>query len=309
MNYTTLSSWGPDKTPPTIKFLITLTSIVAILSATIQSLFDLFALFPGPQKLLSLSWWGLNKGYIWQPFSFLFIQCPQDDLSFFFFVSLIFKMYLLWIIGSTVLEIIGKGPFVRLYLIGGIGAGLLALFSMKLTGQYEMVEGLTPILLILFTVWSMAFPETEIFLLFLIPIKIKWIAASCIGALLLIKLSHGELSDFFLYLFAVFIGYGYAVLVHGWYSPFRFTLRFDLWLSRVAAAVRKKMPFKKRTATKLSRAKPDIVDINSGQPIKDDDAFVDAMLAKISKKGEGSLSWSEKKRLQDISKNKMQDNQ
>lgn len=306
MNYTTLSSWGPEKTPATIKNLIIITILGATLSAGAQGIFDLFNVFPGPQNLLSLSWWGLNHGYIWQPLSFLFIQDAPYGLSFFFFISLFFNMYLLWTIGSTVFQMLGKGPFLRLYLIGGATAGLLALLSMKLSGQYEMLTGITPSLLILFTIWSMAFPETEILLFFLIPIKIKWITVALISILLLISLSHLNISGFVLYFSAVLIGYCYAVIIHSWYSPFPQTLKFDMWLSKMATMLRQKIPFPKRKPQDVKTPNVKIVDI-SGKPLEDDDAFVDAMLVKISRKGEDSLTWSEKKRLKEISNKKMRD--
>lgn len=307
MNYTTLSSWGPEKTPPLIKQLILITCIIAILSAGVQSIFEQFNLFPGPQNFLSLSWWGLEKGYIWQPLSFLFIQQAPDGLSFYFFFTLLFNIYLLWVIGSTLFHMVGTGPFLRLYLVGGIGVGLITLLSMTVTGDYQTLEGMTPSLLILFTIWSMAFPETEILLLFLIPLKLKWIVASIIGAILLISLSHWDLSHFILYLSSIATGYGYAVMIHGWYSPFPFTLKFDLLLTRLATKIRQNIPFRRKKTKEIPSPKANVIDITSGRPIKDDDAFVDAMLAKISKKGESSLTWSEKKRLEEISKNKMKD--
>lgn len=309
MNYTTVSSWGPEKTQPTIKQLIIITCIIATLSAGAQSIFDQFGLFPGPQNFLSLSWWGLHNWYVWQPLSFLFIQDAPGGLSFFFFISLLFNMYLFWIIGSSVLQLIGKGPFLRLYFLGGIAAGFLALLSMKLTGQYDMLTGMTAALLILFTVWSMAFPETEILLLFLFPVKIKWIVVSIIAALSLISLSHWNLTNFVFYLSAVWIGYCYAVMIHGWYSPFPHTLRFDIWLSKVAAQFRKNIPIFKGKTKSVKPSETKIIDLSSQRSIQDDDVFIDAMLEKISKRGENSLSWSEKKRMQEISKNKMKDEQ
>lgn len=301
MNYTTLSSWGPEKTPATIKYLLIFTGTIAVLSAGIQSIFDQFHLFPGPQNLLSLSWWGLKNGYVWQPLSFLFIQQSITGLSFFFFISLLFNLYILWSIGSTVFQVLGKGPFLRLYLIGGAATGILSLLSMLLTGQYEMLAGMGSALLILFTLWSMVFPETEVLFFFLIPVKAKWIVVTIISIILLISLTHFDMTSFTLYLSAVLIAYGYAVMVQGWYSPFPFTLPFDMWLSRLAARIRPWIPMKKGKEVKPTKGK--IIDI--GKPIEDDDAFVDAMLAKISRQGEDSLTWSEKKRLQEISKKKM----
>lgn len=304
MNYTTLSSWGPEKTPSTIKYLVIITAVMAVLSASVQSIFDQFNVFPGPQNIFSLSWWGIMKGFLWQPLSYLFIQETHGGPTFFFFIALLFNLYILWSIGSAIYQVIGKGPFLRLYLIGGMAAGILSLLSMKLTGQQEMLTGIGTAILILFTVWSMAFPETEILLFFLIPVKVKWIVAAIIAMMLLITISHFDITHFVLYLSAVLIGYGYAVMAQGWYSPFPFTLRFDMWLSRVAAKLRRLNPFKgKSKEVKSTEAK--IIDIKTGQATQDDDAFVDAMLAKISRKGEESLTWSEKRRMQEISKKKM----
>ena len=307
MNYTTVSSWGPEKTQPIIKQLIIITCIIATLSAGVQSIFDQFGLFPGPQNFLSLSWLGIKSWYLWQPLSFLFIQDAPGGLSLFFFIGLLFNMYLFWIVGSSVLQLIGKGPFLRLYFLGGIAAGFLALLSMKLTGQYTMLTGMTAALLILFTVWSMAFPETEILLLFLFPVKVKWIVVSIIAALFLISLSHWNLTTFTLYLSAVLIGYCYAVMVHSWYSPFPHTLRIDMWLSKTAALFRKYIPFFKGKSKDVKPSETKIIDISSQHSIQDDDAFIDAMLEKISRRGENSLTWSEKKRMREISKNKMKD--
>lgn len=89
MNYTTLSSWGPEKTPPAVKYLVIFNGIIAVFSASVQSIFDYFSVFPGPQNLLSLSWWGLKNGYVWQPLSFLFVQDSYGGLSIFFYFPVV----------------------------------------------------------------------------------------------------------------------------------------------------------------------------------------------------------------------------
>lgn len=308
MNYTTLSSWGPEKTPATIKHLIITTCCIAIASAAIQDLFDLFDIFPGPQSYLSLSWWGLQRGYLWQLFSFIFVQETSTGLSFSFLVALTFSMLILWSIGSAILDIIGKASFLRLYFFGTFAAAILTLLSILITGQYETIAGITPALIILLTVWAMAFPETEILLFFLIPVKAKWLVISVIGAFLLISLSHLDFSSLFLYLFATLIGYGYAVMAHSWYSPFAFTLPFDLWLSRIASFIRRHNPLPKKTPKDVKSSEIKIIDLSSRHSsLNDDDAFVDAMLTKISKRGEESLSRSERQRLQNISNKKMRE--
>ncbi len=47
-----------------------------------------------------------------------------------------------------------------------------------------------------------------------------------------------------------------------------------------------------------------IYDIKSGEPLLDDDQFMDAMLDQISRYGEESLTPAEKKRMKEISEKK-----
>lgn len=308
MSYFSSTTWGPLSTPKVIKWLIIITCITATASAAIQELFDLFIIFPGPQNILSLSWWGLKNGFIWEPLTFLFVQDAPQGLTLSFFFILAFNMYILWIIGTNVAQAIGDSAFLRLYFSAGIGAGLITLLIMPLTNQYEMIAGLTPALLAVVTVWAMAFPETEIWLFFLIPFKAKWIVAGAVGILVLIALTHLQIPLLVLYLSAVAIGYAYAGIAWGWSSPFPITQKFDAWLARSGLSMRRHTPHwlsKGKKTENISEGK--IIDITDAQPIKDDDAFVDAMLAKISKHGEESLSWSEKRRLQGISERKMHD--
>jgi hypothetical protein len=308
MNYTTLPSWGPEKTPATVKSLMIFTCVAAIFSVALQSFLAFFDIFPGPQDYLSLSWWGLSHWYVWQPLSFIFVQDAPWGLSFSFFVSLIFHLVILWSIGSAVLEIISPPSFLRLYLIGTMVAGGLTLLSMLVTGHYEMLTGMSGALVILLTVWSMAFPETEVLLFFLVPVKAKWIVLSILGVIILNALIHLELTSFFLYFFSVLVGYVYSVAIHSWYSPFPVTLFFDLWLTRVASFLRRHNPLPKKKVKDVKDSEVKIIDLTSNQHIDDDDAFVDAMLSKISRRGEESLSRSERNRLNEISKRKMQDN-
>ena len=272
---------------------------MAILSAGMQEVFEMFSIFPGPQNIFSLSWWGLHQWYLWQPLTFLFVQNSSDGgLSFYFVMILFFDMYLLWVLGSALMDMIGKRSFLNMYFLGTIAAGTVSLLSMLVTGRYDMIAGIAPATLIVVTVWTMAFPETEILLFFLIPFKAKRIVIAVVGSMIFMALIYGKFSLFILYVAAVAFGYGYSSFCWGLRGPYPFMKRFDEWLIKVGFAGRQKSPV---------ASSDKIVDITSGQPPQNDDAFVDAMLAKISRHGESSLSWSEKRRLQKISEQKMQD--
>lgn len=315
MSYSTIPQFGPFRTPSTIKQLIIWTCIIALASAGIQSIFDQFNIFPGPQNLLSLSWWGLRNFFLWQPITYLFVQSSSSyGITFFFLISLFFNMYLLWILGTAIYELVGKWAFLRFYFFCGIAAGLVSLMIMPVTGQYSILAGATPALLAVMTAWSMAFPESEIMLFFLIPVKAKLIVAGLLGAIILVSLSHWDLPSLALYVCAILIGYAYAVIAWGWQSPFAITQRLDSTLSTIALRLRRytTLPHwlqrKKTLNNKPSApAKSKVVDITTGKKLSDDDIFVDEMLAKISKNGERALSWSERHRMKQISERKMKE--
>lgn len=332
MSYSTIPQIGPIKTPPVIKHLIIWTCIISLLSAAIQSIFDQFGLFPGPQSLLSLSWWGLKNYYLWQPISFLFVQSMSfSGITFFYLISLFFNMYILWILGTALVELVGSRAFLRFYFFCGIVAGMASLLFLALLGKAALFAGAAPAIIAILTAWSMAYPESEILLFFLIPIKAKWIVSGLLAAIILVSLSQWDLSDLVLYLFGIVIGYGYAVIAWGLRSPFPVTQRIDSVLSAISLRLRRYLHFpqwlkfrffkgketaKEKENTQIngtdsqsrtsntSTPSSKIVDISTGKKLSDDDAFIDDMLAKISKHGERSLSWSERRRMQQISERK-----
>lgn len=300
-----LSQWSPRSTPSTIKQLIIWTVAISLLSAIIQSILDQFNITPGPQDLLSLSWFGLDNGYLWQPITFLFVQAlTVKGINFYFLFTLLFNMYLLWILGTSLIELVGKGAFLCFYFFCGIAAGLLTIAMMPILGQYAVLAGTAPVILALLTAWSMAFPENEILLFFLIPLKSKWVIMWLIGAILLVTLAQWDLIDLFLYFFAVFLGYAYATMAWGWQSPFTFTRSLDRAFAVLGLRLRRWLPAWGSSKHQENATQTKVVDITTGKALSEDDAFIDAMLAKISKYGEGALTWSEKRRMQQISERK-----
>lgn len=306
MSFTSRANWGPVTTPSTIKRLIIFTIVITLLSAAIQTIFDQFNVAPGPQDILSLSWQGMHRWFLWEPLSYLFIQeSSPNGLTLSFIISLCFNMYIFWLLGSSLYDLVGKGPFLRLYFISGILAGLIALMMMPVTGNYTRLAGNTSALLAIFTAWSMAFSEAEILLFFLIPIKAKWLVGGVVGSVLLVTLSHWDLTTLCLYVSAICIGYFYAVMAWGWKCPFEFTRSFDGWLIALGMRLRRHLPhWISKGKPTAAKQKGQIIDIQTGKTVDSDDAFVDAMLAKISKHGESSLTWHERRRLNNIAERK-----
>lgn len=294
--------WGPEFTPDTIRNLVFLTGGIGLISALSEPLLNILFNLPGPAYLFSLSWPGLQHGYLWQLATYLFFQdTGGSGLSLSFLIGLAFNLYLLWIMGTDLLEKVGKWPFLRFYFAAGILAGLAALGTMFLTGQYTILSGPTPAIIAVLTAWTLFHPETELYLFFLFTIKAKWLWGILTGAFLLSSLSHLDWVSLSYYGTALLAGYVFAVAAWDQRGPFAWMQPFDAlfgWFGRLL----------KRGGHKLSNVKPGdikkgkILDFQTGEPLLDDNLFVDAMLEKISKHGESSLTWKERQRLQEISK-------
>ena len=245
------------------------------------------------QTLLALSWGGIQDWRLWQFVSYLFVQQPSNGLSFLLIFNLLLQLYMLWIIGTDLVERFGTSPFLLLYFLSGIFCGLCALFVMGIVHQGYFITGLYTSLFTLFVVWSMLYPDRELLFLFILPVSIRMLLAFALGASLLVNLSQGNYVDLTLTFSAAIFGYLFGTIVWGLRSPFNWMTRLDNQLNRLGDQIRKLW---------IKDTSPKIVDIRTGKPINDEDAFVDSMLDKISKKGEKSLNWWEKRRLDKISK-------
>lgn len=295
MTQTIQSSFGPEFTPSPIKTLIAVTGFLSVFCALFNNLFHHYFGITGPQDWLVLSWYGLSNYYIWQPITFMFVfPSGSFGISFYFLIMLTFSMYILWIIGTSVFERVGKNPFLRLYFISGIAAGVFTLLMMSLTSYYTPIAGPGPAILALLIVWAMLYPDVQILLFFVIPVKAKWLVVGILGAILLSHLSQGDFVGLVFYLTGPIIGYLYAAIAWGLQSPFDVTHPIDQRLSRL----RSYYPFKEDISSK-------IIDFKTGRTVLDDERFMDAMLSKISKKGEDSLTWRERRRMRKISEKKM----
>lgn len=316
MTHTTSSfRLGPEFTPEAIKKLILYTCVISLIAAITNNLFVFLFGIPGPMDWLSLSWWGMKKYLLWQPVTFLFTHHTGGaGINFFFLLTLFFNMYILWIFGSDIYHRVGTKPFLRLYFISGILSGMLAFLLMPITGQYDVLSGATPSILALLIVWTLMNPESQLLLFFLIPVKAKWLTLGIVGSIILITLSNVDIVHFTLYLSAAAIGYFYALVAWGLHSPFPALYKFELSVTRFSRRIQDNFTsliskFKNNGNKQSKKKKGEVVDFTTGKPLKDDDKFVDAMLEKISKYGEQSLTWQERERMQNISQKRSKKNQ
>lgn len=120
MNYTSQMRWTlSGRMTPVVKKLILINCIIFVFQLILQKAFDfdmslLFGLAP---KVL------LEKGFVWQIFTYLFLHGN--------FVHLIFNMLVLWMLGGEIEDnVFGSIRFLKYYFVCGIGAAIFnILFS------------------------------------------------------------------------------------------------------------------------------------------------------------------------------------
>ena len=102
------------------------------------------------------------SGEIWRIFTFIFLP-PETRLIF-----IIFALYLYWLIGNSFEDNWGAFKFNLFYLCGIIGTIIAGLITGYATNSY--------INLSLFLAFAIVFPDFELNLFFLIPVKVKYFA-------------------------------------------------------------------------------------------------------------------------------------
>ncbi|MBQ3099886.1 MAG: hypothetical protein IJC50_02735 [Clostridia bacterium] len=102
------------------------------------------------------------SGEIWRIFTFIFLP-PETRLIF-----IIFALYLYWLIGNSLEDNWGAFKFNLFYLCGIIGTIIAGLITGYATNSY--------INLSLFLAFAIVFPDFELNLFFLIPVKVKYFA-------------------------------------------------------------------------------------------------------------------------------------
>lgn len=296
MPYSTQTRIGPESTPSIIKQLILATCIASIGCVLLEPLINHLFGVMGPLSFLTLSWRGIEYFYLWQPFTYLFVYGTVGArITLFWLIGLAFNMYILWIMGTNILERVGLKRFLRLYLGSGIIAGIAALAAMRIMGVNVILGGPTASILAILTTWAIINPESELVLFFVIPIKSKWLVVILLAVIFFITLANFDIVDFFFYFTGAAIGYIYPTLAWGYRSPFKQTQEFDSFLRIVVdKAVSLIKP------SKPSKGK--IFDFKTGKPLDDDEYFMDQMLEKISRSGKNSLTKKEQNRMDSIAK-------
>ena len=121
----------------------------------------MFAYYP-LYFLLDLNRTGLFAGQVWRLVSFVFLP-PLTTSP----IYVVLEIYLLYWLGSALERTWGSFKFTVYFLLGMIGAWLGCL----ITGS----AGNTALYYSLFFAFAYLYPETQLLLFFVLPVKVKWL--------------------------------------------------------------------------------------------------------------------------------------
>jgi len=240
------------------------------------------------QYYLGLSPLSLEHGFVWTLLTYPFSYPAGGFLDLIFHLG--FDLVLLWFFGSALIDRMGTNRFLILFfgstLCGGLAA-LGALYGFSL----PFFAGPSPALLALYTSWailhSTQLPQSPQ----IRPILVFWLF---IGGTLCLDLIGRHWPSLIADVTGALFGYFFCIVSERATSAVRCLRPLEECIHRLIERF--------HIAKKPTNVK--VIDFQTGQPILDDDPFMDAMLARISLYGEHTLTPTEKARMQKISEKK-----
>ncbi len=112
--------------------------------------------------LLAFSRAGIMAGQVWRVISFIFIPIGSSPLF------IIFVLYFYWMIGEALENEWGIARFNLFYLTGIVGTIIAGMITGYATNHYLNLS--------LFFAFAILFPNVELRLFFILPVKVKWLA-------------------------------------------------------------------------------------------------------------------------------------
>jgi len=253
--------------PPTIKWLMIANGGVFVLDILLRgilaiTLVGLLGLTPA---------WVIERGWVWQPLTYMFVHGG--------FFHLLFNMFVLWMFGGEIERLWGSAEFLKYYVLCGLGAAALSFIGF----YHSTVIGASGAVFGILIAFAMLFPNRYIFLWFLIPIKAKYLIGGLAAIEILTGISGG--------------GDGVAHLAHigGMVVGFAY---LKWWREGGPAG---------RLMTRWRRRQLEVVQGGGGRAPRVRESEIDRILDKISEHGLSSLTPEEERILDEASRRRDRD--
>jgi membrane associated rhomboid family serine protease len=156
---------------PAVQWLIGINVVVFFLEKTIST--------QGIINLLGFRAANLTTAW-WTVVTYMFVHGG--------FLHLTFNMVTLFFFGPRVERAWGAAPFVRYYLLCGLGGWLAHLM---LANQSTLIGASAAIYGVMLA-YAVRWPDDEVYVFFAVPVKIKWLVAILVVASLVLGLTQGD---------------------------------------------------------------------------------------------------------------------
>jgi hypothetical protein len=224
---------------------------------------------------------------------------------------LAFNMLTLWMFGPRLEQVWGTRSFVQFYLWCGLGGAVAHLIF----AQHSAVIGASGAISGLLVAYALRWPDEEVFVFGVIPMKSRWLIAAMIGMNIIFALSPGSRIDWTAHVGGMTFGWIFLKL-----SSLGGLTRVKGWVSAAPeesedmprAVPRNRSPLRdqergvdevvaRSNAVVLRESKP-LQHVPKQESPKEYAARVNRVLDKISQQGIDSLSRDERRLLEEMSR-------
>ena len=121
-------------------------------------------------QLFGLSAWAvLQRGFVWQPFTYMWLHVLDP-------MHLVFNMLSLWLLGGELERQWGARRFLTYYLVCGVGAAPFIVAADLIPGPHAPTVGASGAIFGVIVAFGVVFAERVIYLMALFPIKARTFA-------------------------------------------------------------------------------------------------------------------------------------
>jgi membrane associated rhomboid family serine protease len=239
----------------------------------------------------------------WTPLTYMFVHAWLAHLAF--------NMFTLWMFGPRLEHVWGTRSFVQFYLWSGLGGAVAHLIF----AQHSAVIGASGAISGVLVAYALRWPDEEVYLFGVIPMKSRWLIAAMIGMNIIFALSPGSGIDWTAHVGGMAFGWIFLKL-----SSLGGLTRVKGWVSAAPeesedmprAVPRNRSPMRdqvrgvdevvaRSNAVVLRESKP-LQHVPKQESPKEYAARVNRVLDKISQQGIDSLSRDERRLLEEMSR-------
>lgn len=149
---------------PVVKNLLILNGVIFLL----QQIFSRPDIGYAIVDIFGVSWPGVLTEYrVWQLGTYMFFHGG--------FLHILFNLLALWMFGGELEQLWGSRSFLIYYLASGIGAGVAIVAINYLSGNPSPTIGASGVVYALLLAYGMTWPNRQVLLFFVIPVRIKYL--------------------------------------------------------------------------------------------------------------------------------------